>query len=127
MTAGTQSVLSRIEFKGNHIRAVLYDRQTALETREFLVAVAAAAQEHQCGRVLVVVRESKPLFKVEDYGISKYFKVLAGNTAYRVALHGDTEEMRVSHEYIVLLAKQHGAQVQSFGNEPDAVRWLTAN
>jgi len=46
MMPGTQTVLSRIEFKGDHIRSVLYDRRTAQETREFLAAVAAAAQEH---------------------------------------------------------------------------------
>lgn len=120
----TRSVLSKVEFKGDHIRAELCDRQTALETREFLKAVTAAAEEHQCGRVLISVRDSKPLFKVEEYGISAYFKALAGNRAYRVALLSDSEEIRVSHEYIVLLANQYGARVQSFRSEAEAVQWL---
>ncbi|HLX79237.1 MAG TPA: hypothetical protein VKS43_01505 [Burkholderiales bacterium] len=120
----TRAALSRITFKGDHIRAELFDRQTALETREFLQAVTAAAEQHRCGRVLISVRDSKPLFKVEEYGISAYFKALAGNRAYRVALLSDSGEIRVSHEYIVLLANQYGAQVRSFMSEPDAVKWL---
>ncbi len=125
MTQSTRAVLTRIAFKGDHIRAELWDRQTAAETREFLQALAAAAEQHECGRVLISVKDSKPLFKVEDYGISAYFKALARNPDYRVALLSDSEEIRVSHEYIVLLANQYGARVQNFRNEPEAVKWLT--
>lgn len=119
-----RAVLTHISFNGDHIRAELADRQTARETREFLRAVIAAADQHQCARVLIQVRDSKPLFKVEEYGISAYFKLLAQNPSYRVALLSDTEELRVSHEYVVVLARQHGAQVQSFRSEADAVAWL---
>ena len=122
----TRGVLSRIAFKGGYIKAELSDRQTALETREFLAAVVKSTQEHRCSRILVVVRESKPLFKVDAHGISDYLALLARNKEARVALLGDSEETRVSHEYIVILARQHGAQVQSFASEADAVGWLTA-
>lgn len=122
----TRGVLSRIAFTGGYIKAELSDRQTALETREFLAAVVKSAQEHRCSRILVVVRESKPLFKVDAHGISDYLALLARNKEARVALLGDSEETRVSHEYIVILARQHGAQVQSFASEADAVGWLTA-
>jgi len=120
-------VLNRIIFTGDHIRAELSERQTALETREFLAAAAAAAQAHQCGRVLIVVKDSKPLFKVEEYGISEYFKALAANRAFKVALLSDAGEIRASHEYIALLASQHRAQVQSFSSEPDALKWLVGS
>lgn len=121
----TRAVLTRITFRGDHIRAELFDRQTALETREFLQALTTAAERHRCGRVLISVRDSKPLFKVEEYGISAYFKALADNQDCRVALLSDSEEIRVSHEYIVLLANQCGARVQDFRSEPEAVKWLT--
>lgn len=118
------AVLAKISFEGDYLKAELSDRETAGETREFLRAVTAAAEAHRCGRVLILVRDSAPLFKVEQYGISALFKRMAGNRSYRVALLGDSEELRVSHEYIVLLANQHGANVASFRSEPDAVRWL---
>ncbi len=121
----TREVLTKITFKDDHIKAEISDRQTALETRQFLQAVAAAAEAHKCARVLISVKDSNPLFKVEAYGISDYFKLLARNRASRVALLSDSEEIRASHEYIVLLASQHGAQVESFRSEPEAVKWLT--
>lgn len=117
-------VRSRIIFSGDHIRAEISDRQNALETREFLAAVSAAAQAHRCGRVLVVVTDSRPLFKVEEYGISEYFRAIAAGRENKVALLSDAPDVRASHEYIALLASQHGAQVRSFGNEPEAVNWL---
>jgi hypothetical protein len=120
-------VLNKIIFIGDYIRAELSERQTALETREFLAAAAAATLAHQCGRVLVVVKDSKPLFKVDDYGISEYFKALAANPAYKVALLSDAGEIRASHEYIALLASQQRAQVQSFSSEPDALKWLVGS
>ena len=121
----THTMRTEITFKGDYIRAELSGRQTALETREFLLAAAAAAAAHQCARALISVKDSKALFKVEEYGISEYLRLLAANRSYRVALLGDSDETRASHEYIVLLARQHGAQVQSFRSEPEAVDWLT--
>ena len=120
-------MLNRIVFIGDYIRAELSERQTALETREFLAAAAAAAQAHHCGRVLVVVKDSRPLFKVDEYGISAYFKALAANPAYRVALLSDAGEIRASHEYIALLASRQRAQVRSFSSEPDALQWLVGS
>lgn len=113
-----------ITFNSDHIKAELSDRQTALETQEFLQAVTAAAEARKCARVLISVKGSKSLFKVEEYGISAYFKLLASDRSYRVALLCDSDETRASHEYIVLLARQHGAQVRSFRSEPNAVAWL---
>ncbi|SRR5260221_8019475 len=122
---GTRAMLSRITFEGAHIRAELSDRQTALETQEFLLAVVAVVEAHQCFRVLISVKDSRALFKVDEYGISDYLRMLAANPSYRVALLGNSDETRASHEYIVLLARQYGAQVQSFRREPEAVEWLT--
>lgn len=122
---GTGAVLTRITFEGTYLRAEISDRQTARETREFLEAVVVAAETRQCGRVLISVKDSNPLFRVENYGISAYFKALAANPAYKVALLGDSEEIRASHEYIVLLAGQIGARVSSFRSESEAVQWLS--
>src|SRR5258707_14212304 len=115
---------AEITFNCDYIKAELSDRQTALETQEFLQAVSAAAEANKCARVLISVKDSKSLFKVEEYGISTYFKLLASDRSDRVALLSDSEETRVSHEYIVLLANQYGAEVQSFRSESHAVAWL---
>ena len=123
----TRLAHARIAYQGGYLRAELSDRQTAEETRDFLRSVVAAATAHQCDRVLISIKDSKSLFKVEEYGISAYFKLLASNPSFRVSLLSDVEEVRVSHEYIVLLAHRYGAQVRSFRSEPDAVAWLLAD
>lgn len=117
-------MLSRIAFEGDYIRADLFDRQTAEETRGFLESVVRAAAANGCTRALIRVRSSKPMFKVNEYGIGEYLKLLGENRSYRVALLSDCEEMHMSHEYVELLAKQHRAAVRSFRNEQAALEWL---
>lgn len=117
-------MLSRIAFEGNVIRAELFDRKTAEETRTFLESVLRAAEAHACTRVLIRVSASKPLFKVDQYGIGEYLRLLGENRSYRVALLSDTEETHMSHQYVELLARQHHAAVRSFRNEQAALEWL---
>jgi len=124
---GTATAASNITYRDGYLKAELFNRQTALETQEFLVSLAAAAEQHKCTRALISVRESKALFKVEEYGISSYFKLMGANPSYRVALLSDSEEGRVQQEYIVLLARQYGAQVRNFRGEADAVAWLVSD
>jgi len=108
----------------DYLRAELIGRETAVETREFLRAVAAAAMTHGLRRVLISIRSSKPLFRVDDYGIDEFLRLLAAEPGSRVALLADSEELRASHEYIEVLARQCEAQVRSFRNEAAAVEWL---
>jgi hypothetical protein len=110
----------------DHLRAELYRRETAEETIEFLEALAAEARKDQEGRILVWVRSSRPIFKVEQYRISEHFKQLAANKALRVALLADSDEVRASHQYIEVLASQQGAQVRAFREEARALAWLRA-
>lgn len=117
-------MLSQITCEGDYIRAVLFDRQSAAETRSFLESVIAAATMHDCSHVLISVRASRPLFKVDDYGISDYFSVLRDNPAYRVALLSDSEETYASHRYIEALARLFRARVKSFRSEAAALEWL---
>jgi len=78
---------------------------------------------HDCLRAELVGRES---VKVEQYRISEYFKQLAANREVRVALLADSEEVRAAHEYIEVLARQQGANVRAFREEPPALEWLKA-
>ena len=106
------------------LRATLYGRQTIEETLQFIEALTAQARKHSATRFLICVRNSRPIFKVEQYKVSDLFKQLAVNKALRVALLADSDEVRASHQYIEVLAAQQGAQVRAFRDEKRALAWL---
>ena len=112
------------ENSAEYLRATLYGRNTVEETLQFIEALAAEARKHAATRFLVCVRNSRPIFKVEQYKVSELFKQLAANKGVRVALLADSDEVRASHQYIEVLASQQGAQVRAFREEGRALRWL---
>jgi parvulin-like peptidyl-prolyl isomerase len=112
------------EFAQDHLRAELFGRQTVEETREFIAALIAEARTHSATRILIQVRNSRPIFKVEQYKLSDQFKQLAAQKDVRVALLADSDEVRASHQYIEVLAAQQGAQVRAFRDEARALNWL---
>lgn len=115
---------SKIVVEKDYVRAEIIGRETADETGQFLKALSAAVLEHGRSRVLVVVRESRAIFKVEDYGLSEYFKAMTGQARARVALVGDSSESFAAHGYIELLARQRGLSVRAFRDEAAALEWL---
>ena len=110
-----------IEVEHNILRAELFRRQTAEEMQEFMKALGAEIRK--CGRnlILIYVRHSQPLFKAEHYAD---LTRLAGDGGSRVALVGDSEELRASHHYVELLTRQKGANVRGFNDEGSALEWL---
>jgi hypothetical protein len=103
------------------LRAELFRRQTAEEMQEFIKALTAGIRRSGCNLTLVQVRHSRPLFEAEQYaGLTQ----LAGNGGIRVALVGDSEELRASHHYVELLNRQQGANVRGFNDEASALKWL---
>ncbi len=109
-----------------YLRAELYGRETVEETQQFIAAIAEAARKADMPRILVTVRSSRPIFKVEKYRMSEHLRMLAANPGVRIALVADTEDLRASHEYIEILARQQGASVRSFRDEAGAAEWLKA-
>jgi hypothetical protein len=109
---------------GDHVRAELVERETAAETSTFLKAVVDACLEHGIDRVLLCVRASRPIFKVEQYEASAFLRALARRPASRVALVASRPDLRASHEYLEVLAGQQRANLRSFSNEALAVEWL---
>ena len=107
-----------------YLRATLYGRQTVEETVRFIEALAAEARKHAATRILICVRSSRPIFKVEQYKISEFFQQIAGNNL-RVALVADSDEVRAAHQYIEVLAAQQGAAVRAFREEARARDWLS--
>jgi hypothetical protein len=107
----------------DHLRAELFGRQTIDETLTFVEALAAEARKSAATRFIVWVRNSRPIFKVEQVRVSDSFKQLAVR-GVRVALLADSEEVRASHQYIEVLATQQGAKVRAFRDEARALSWL---
>jgi hypothetical protein len=114
----------KIETARDHLRAELSDRKTPEETQQFIEALIAKALESGCMRVLICVRNSRPIFKLQSYGIPEYFRQIAAHPDNRVALVSDSEEMRSSQQYIEMLGREQGANVKSFRDEAAALQWL---
>ncbi len=116
----------RLTREPEYLRAEMFDRRTAEETRLFLAAAAAELERDPCSAVLVWVRSSIPVFAVGRYGLEDYLDRLAGRSAFKIALLADSEEVRISHEYVEALARQRGVAVRAFRDEAAALQWLGA-
>lgn len=110
--------------QGDVLRAELADRQTVEETREFLETLTQAALQHRATRVLIHVRSSRPIFKVEEYRASTYLDELARRPWLKVALVAARDDLRSAHGYVELLARQQGANLRSFSSDAAALAWL---
>lgn len=117
----------RIEQVHNYLRAELSNRKTTEEAQQFIRALLAKAAQCGCTRVLICVRNSRPIFKLNDYGINEYFRQIAANPANRVALLSDSDDMRSSQQYIEMLGRERGANVKAFRDEASALAWLLSD
>ncbi len=108
------------------LKAELSGRESVAETAAFLRAAAEEAQKARLPRILISVKRSRPIFKLEQYRITEHLKQLAANREVRVALIADSDELRAAHQTIEVLARQHGANVRAFREETEALAWLRA-
>ncbi len=115
-----------IEPRYGYVHAALWERETAEEMREFLLAVHAACGKHACSKVIMLVRRSRPAFKPEDYGLGSYVGDLV-TSACQIALVGDTEELHTAHGYIAMAARQKSINVRAFRDEAAALRWMSGS
>ena len=113
----------RITLDRGVLRAELFGRETIEETKTFFQAVLRASKESRCPRILISIRSSKPVFQLERHGLIEYFRELA-ETSPRIALLGDSRDLRFSHEYVELIAGLRGLNVRSFPDETAAYRWF---
>ena len=114
----------KITAEPGYLRAELFERETVEETRAFLDAVVRNNATHQRSRVLILVRASKSIFQVVAHGLMECFEELSATVPGQIALVGDTRDLRLSHEYIEVIARQRGLNVRSFRDEPVALAWL---
>jgi hypothetical protein len=107
-----------------YLKVDLFDQHTAEDTRQALTAIAAEARRHGRSQILISAHASRPIFRVAQHGLPDYFKELGEVSKCRVALTGDSPELRLSQEYIESLAQRHGVNVRSFRSEQAALQWF---
>lgn len=114
-----------IAVETGYLRVEMVGRRSAGEMAQALHEVIAACRHRGVFAVLVVVRASRPIFRVEQYGLSGYLAdMTAGGEPWRVALVSDNAEQRAAHEYVATLARQKRIALRAFGAESQAAQWL---
>lgn len=114
----------KIEPCAGYLKAEMVERDTAQETSEFVNAILDALRSHRIFKVLISIRSSRPVFKVEEWNLSGALEKVMGLPGLKVAFIADTKEIGMSQEYIALLAQQRGLAFRAFGAEKAAVAWL---
>ena len=113
-----------IEQSDGYLRAEMLERDTAEETRAFVEAILQALRSSGLPRLLISIRSSRPVFKVQQWDLSGALAQVASLPGLKVALISDTREIGMSQEYISLIATQRGLDFRPFGSEPEALAWL---
>lgn len=109
-----------------YLKAAMVDRDTAEETAQFVAAIVEALRREEVRKVLISTRQSRPVFKVEDWKLSAALDQVMSIAGLKVAFVSDTRELAMSQDYIALLGRQRGLDFQAFGaDESAAVAWLT--
>jgi hypothetical protein len=113
-----------IRVEPGYLKAELFDRHTPEETLDALAAIAAAAREHACSQILISVRASRPISQVEQPRFVECFRELGGSPKHRIALTGDSDELRLSQQYFESVTRRKGINVRSLPSEEAALAWL---
>lgn len=113
-----------IEQREGYLVAEMLERDTAEETRAFVDAILEALRSSGLQRLLISIRSSRPVFKVQEWDLSGALAQVASLPGLKVAFISDTREIGMSQEYISLIASQRGLDFRPFGAEGDAVAWL---
>ena len=116
-----------IEKLSGYLKAEMVERDTAGETAEFVEAIVEALRAGPMKKVLISIRDSRPVFKVEQWKLSAALDKVMSIAGLKVAFIADTREVQMSQEYIALLGRQRGLQFESFDSEPAALAWLTSS
>ena len=112
----------RIVQQTGYLRAELRGRETPEEMREALWTILAQCRRSGMSSVLISTHASRPLFKVEEFGLSAFLEEMSDTC--KVALVAENQELRASDEYIAHMAQAKRINVRAFRSETVAVRWL---
>lgn len=117
----------KIEQQPGYLKAEMVERDTAEETAAFVEAIVEALRAGTADRLLVSIRSSRPVFKVEEWKLSAALDKVMSIRGLKVAFIADMREVQMSQEYIALLGRQRGLQFESFDSEAEALAWLTSS
>jgi hypothetical protein len=116
-----------IEKEHGHLKAEMVERDTAAETAEFVEAIVEALRAGPVDKLLISIRDSRPVFRVEQWRLSAALDHVMSISGLKVAFIADTRELQMSQQYIALLGRQRGLQFESFDSEAAARAWLTSS
>ncbi|HUQ26434.1 MAG TPA: hypothetical protein VM140_12255 [Burkholderiales bacterium] len=117
----------KVQPREGYLLAEMVERETSEETAEFVRALVAGIAEHKAVRVLISVQNSRPIYKVEGWGLSGAIETLKAIEGFRVAFIADSAEMAMAQQYIALLLSQRGILTRNCESAADAVAWLHEN
>ena len=115
-----------ITLRSGYLHVSVSERGGTEDAKALLQKIIAAVQSSERRRLLISVRRSRAIFKVEDYGLSDALTLAAGVPGLKVALVADTPELLASYQYVELLAAQKRLATKAFRSESDALKWLLA-
>lgn len=114
-----------VSVEDSHIRCEVFDRKTVEETKQFVDAIFEKLRETKMRRVLVLIRDSQPIFTVGRYQLEQIFKSAAAMVpGLRVAHVSDSKELQASQDYIALLGRQQGVACRALRDEQEGLKWL---
>jgi hypothetical protein len=113
------------EAREGYLRAEMTQRDTAAQTAEFVEAIVKELRVRGAKKLLISIRESRPVFKVEEWKLSAALDKVMSIPGLQVAFISDTRELQMSQQYIALLGRQRGLKFEAFDSETAAVAWLT--
>jgi hypothetical protein len=112
----------KIVLETEYLKADLRGRETPEEMRQAISTILTECRKTGMSSVLISTRASRPLFKVQEFGLSAFLDEMSSSC--RVALVAESEELRASDEYIATMAQQKKMNVRAFHSEALAARWL---
>ena len=112
----------RIARDSGYLRVDLSGRESAADMREAIARMLEECRRQETSSVLITTRASRPLFRVEEFGLSAFLDEMTA--ACRVAMVAENADLRASDEYIATMARQKRIAVRTFPDEASAARWL---
>lgn len=114
----------KFELLADVLRVEIRERETPEETREAVDKTLAEREKHGALALLIVVRNSRAIFKVEEYGLSQHLGRAAAIPGLRAATVTEDAAVYSAHQYLELIAAQRGVAFRAFRTEAEALAWL---
>lgn len=83
-----------IEKRDGHLKAEMVERDTAEETAEFVEAIVQALRAGSVDRLLISIRDSRPVFRVEQWRLSAALDQVMSIAGLKVAFIADSASCR---------------------------------